>query len=677
MDMDVMRSSQGLGPALINSHRRPQGPSAWVGAIPDVHASPAGRPFGRLSIFVLSVWFGLSVGLLELALTLAQKPLQDPSPGFFRMNRQIVWTIPLFNLALFCGVGLALVLVMRIWPRRGLRLSLAVIGLLAMFTLVLTCRRLNGLACLILACGLTYRLTKRIGTNLAGFRRLVRWSLPVLVAGVAGLVGVSLGGQILREQWALSTLPVPRVDAPNVLLVVLDTVRADRLSLYGYPRETSPNLARLARHGVTFERARSTAPWTLPSHASMMTGRWPHQLSARLHGPLDATYPTLAESLSAHGYITAGFIANSSYCSAETGLARGFAHYEDHDLSPGGFLRTTALGRRVVWQALVYASQWFGGDLRPEPMKTAERVSTDLLAWLDRQEEPRPFFAFLNFIDAHTPYLPPASFGRHFGLKPESADDLATIDRWFTLDKTKVAPRDIQLAGDAYDDCIAYLDEQLGRMFDELDRRGLTSNTLIIVTADHGEHLGEHDLFGHASSLYDPEIHVPLIVVSPDNPQAGRTIAEPVSLRDLPSTIADLVGLGGSATFPGRSLARMWKDNGEVDPTPILSEVDGPAKSTPNLGRSPAFRGPMKAVAIGREVYLRNADGAEEFYDLATDPLQMRNLIHKPEVLARLGSFRITLDRLTRDDTRPVAWRNTAGPRQQLGRLIVPGTITK
>ena len=136
------------------------------------------------------------------------------------------------------------------------------------------------------------------------------------------------------------------------------------MSLYGYGRDTTPNLARLARRGVTFTQARSTAPWTLPSHASMMTGRWPHQQSARLHGPLDGRHTTLAQFLAAHGYATAGFVANTTYCSAETGLARGFAHYEDHDLSPQGILCTSALGRRLIWPGLVGASQWLGYDLR-------------------------------------------------------------------------------------------------------------------------------------------------------------------------------------------------------------------------------------------------------------------------------------------------------------------------
>ena len=146
-----------------------------------------------------------------------------------------------------------------------------------------------------------------------------------------------------------------------------------------------------------------------------------------------------------------------------------------------------------------------------------------------------------------------------------------------------------------------------------------------------------------------------------------------MSLRDLPATVVDLLGLGGGSPFPGRSLARHWDPAAAAtEPEPILSEVDGPAKSMPNLGRSPAFRGPMKAIAIGQEVYIRNGDGVEELYDLATDPLQTRNLVGTPAGLARLEAFRTTLERMTRDDVRPAAWRNSAGPRRQLGKTIDP-----
>ncbi len=150
------------------------------------------------------------------------------------------------------------------------------------------------------------------------------------------VLAISVFGRDWLKERRESSRPPPGSDAPNVLLIVLDTVRADRLSLYGYERSTTPNLKRLARQGIRFDAVRATAPWTLPSHASFFTGRWPHELGTRWGTPLDEAFPTLAEYLGANGYATAGFIGNRFLCSYETGLDRGFTHYEDYVLGRFG-----------------------------------------------------------------------------------------------------------------------------------------------------------------------------------------------------------------------------------------------------------------------------------------------------------------------------------------------------
>src|SRR5262249_16533674 len=293
-------------------------------------------------------------------------------------------------------------------------------------------------------------------------------------------------------------------------------VRADRLSIYGCDRDTTPNLARLARRGVVFERARSAAPWTFPSHASMFTGRWPHELRVGNDRPLDATFTTLAEYLAGQGYATAGFVGNTYFCNSWYGLARGFVHYEDYYeqnvlTSPGEALRCVALGRWLLRLAGTAV------DTRPEnvnPPKDAAKVSGDFLRWLEVNRD-RPFFAFLNFIDAHDPYLTPPGFDRHFGLKPGSAADIELIRTWHHPRPGPVSARDLTLVRDAYDDCLAALDDQLGRLFDALEESGVLQHTLVVVTADHGEELGEHGLQGHGKSLYSKEVHVPLFFVGP------------------------------------------------------------------------------------------------------------------------------------------------------------------
>ena len=307
-----------------------------------------------------------------------------------------------------------------------------------------------------------------------------------------------------------------------MLLIVWDTVRAANTSLYGYRRATTPNLERLASRGVRFDLAFSTSSWTLPSHASMFTGRWPHELGVGWKTPVRDGVPTLAGYLASHGYDTAGFVANLDYCSRETGLARGFAHYEDFPLSVfDTFTRYIALGRRIdvsSWASTIdslvekHTGRWY--DLIPrsrEHAKSADAINRAFLGWLGkRPENGRPFFAFLNYNDAHSPYEVPDPSIPGFGLRPASSSQRQTLQGFTGLDKKTLSTDDVHMANDVYDDCISYLDRRLGLLLDELSRRGVLENTLLIVTSDHGEHLGDHRLFFHGCSLYRQLVQVPL-----------------------------------------------------------------------------------------------------------------------------------------------------------------------
>ena len=162
-----------------------------------------------------------------------------------------------------------------------------------------------------------------------------------------------------------------------MLFIVLDTVRADRLSLYGYHRATTPTLERLAKRGIRFDAARATAPWTLASHASFFTGRWPHELNVEWETPLATNFPMLAEYLGAHGYATAGIVANARYCSYDTGLDRGFTHYEDYEFEKLGFLRTAAIVERARKTALIFLSWGLRHDAGL--LHTAQRIPGDLV----------------------------------------------------------------------------------------------------------------------------------------------------------------------------------------------------------------------------------------------------------------------------------------------------------
>ena len=472
-----------------------------------------------------------------------------------------------------------------------------------MLSPLLTVVALHPAAIAVLACGIAMTVVRWIGNHGRSFQRLVRVSLPVLL--VLCIVGGLLNDSSVSraESRALAELPAQR-GAPNVLLIVLDTVRARSLSTYGYTRDTSPNLTRLAGRGIRFDQARSPASWTLASHASMFTGRWPHELSTSAHTGLDATYPVLAEYLRDHGYLTAGFAANTHYCNDQYGVGRGFAHYEDFPekgtVSLLGILRSARLS-----QAIVQAGTWLG-LIPPYPSSrwmSAEQVNRNALDWLARQPldgTNRPFFVFLNYMDAHGPYLLPEGIAPRYGsLDNVVAADLASqaILRKRVSQTTAEDLRQLQLAAgklrDCYDDCITYLDSQVGRMMDELTHRGLLENTLVIITADHGELFGEHDLMGHATTLYEAAVRVPLIIIPPPGKAGspGRIVGTPVSLRDLPATALDLLGLDGSAgPFPGRSLAHAWSDEAgqgaQGMAAPVLSELDLRLNRIPGHGRA-------------------------------------------------------------------------------------------
>ena len=217
---------------------------------------------------------------------------------------------------------------------------------------------------------------------------------------------------------------------------------------------------------------------------------------------------------------------------------------------------------QAIWQSLVF------------DRKGAATVNREFLGWLSRRAEPtRPFFAFLNYSDAHTPYELEAGRIHRFGVSQPDERQREMIRRWGDLDKIRLAPKDLPLAVDAYDDCIADLDEQVGKLLDKLRRQGVLDRTWLIIAADHGESFGEHaGIFCHGTSLYQTELHVPLLIVPPGG-VTGHVVKETVSLRDLAATVVDVLDLEAGSPFPGSSLARYW-DGKPTTPTPTRASSD-------------------------------------------------------------------------------------------------------
>jgi arylsulfatase A-like enzyme len=603
----------------------------------------------RLAYLGWAVALGLLTGLAEAALA---------GVFWFGLQRRtylgihVIWMAPLANLCLFGVVGLVAVLLGRWRPRLcSPRRSLGLFLFLAVLSLLLWLPWIHPLAALLLAAGLAAQAVRWMETKQAGpeadrSSRSARLLLPAIAlfpsrrhvllgcgATVAGLASGAFGWQELVRRRALSRVPSIPTDRPNVLLLVLDTVRARSLSLHGCQRETTPFLWRFAERGVRFDCALAAAPWTTPSHASFFTGRWPHELSDNWYGKLDDTYPTLAEVLSGHGYRTAGFVANVAYCGYQTGLDRGFTYYEDHSVSPGEVFLSSRLCRAVGESALVRrAIRYYDIPGR----KKAADINRRFLDWMGHDDR-RPFFAFLNYYDVHEPYLPPPPFDRLWQSEVPRRNHLLRYwqrQGWRSA-KEEMSPAEVQAELDAYEACLAYLDSQVGRLLAELDGRGVLENTLVIITSDHGEQFGEHGLFGHGNSLYLPLLHVPLLMAFPARVPAGASVNMPVSLRDLPATIMDLIGC--PSPFPGRSLAGCW--TGTDPPTaPPLAEVG-------DRTSSPGGKGILRAMVHGRYHYIRHGDGQEELYDIIADPMEKRDLAATNEGSRQVERLRAELQR--------------------------------
>ncbi len=310
-----------------------------------------------------------------------------------------------------------------------------------------------------------------------------------------------------------STPTIPAGDAvrPDVILVSIDTLRADHLSSYGHDRPTSPFLDQLATDGVRFDHARSTSPWTLPAHVTMLSGQLPttHQV-ADDHLALDPSAQVLPEVMAAAGYKTAGSVA-TLYVSRKFGFERGFAFFDDHDITT--------------------ERENLSGDVN------APDVIESVLDWYEDLPPGQPAFVFMHFYDVHYHYDPPAPYDTMFDRAPKKSDRRF---RNYSAHKKKPltqAQREHQLA--QYDESIRYMDDQLAALHKLLADAGRKQRW--VVTADHGEEFGERGSWGHAHTLYAEQLRVPMIMSGEGLP-GGVVVKDAVGIHDVAPTIAGWVG---------------------------------------------------------------------------------------------------------------------------------------
>jgi arylsulfatase A-like enzyme len=591
-------------------------------------ATPPSHPGRPLDPLLAGLWLGLVVGIVEgIGFVLQHVVLgRFVVKGPHGLWHSAVADIVLFGLA---GVILKVVGSVRRKPV-DVRITAFVMVFMAAVGLLTDTRLLHGAAIVVLSLGFAWQAS-RLAPRWPSAATLMRRSLaPMGVVIVAAVLGV-FGLEMTREARAMNALPAPVKGTPNVILVVLDTVRAQNLSLYGHDRDTTSHLREHAANGVVFERAYATAPWTLPSHETLFTGRYPQEIGTGWYEFFSGQWPTLSEQFRNRGYATGGFVANVLFAGRQTGLARGFARYEDHRLvSPGLILRSCGVGKRLVNTARPVLPPALERFITDE--KRAEEIVDGFLDWQEELDG-RPFFAFLNIFDAHHPYDPPRPFDTRYSGIPTGR--VVRDDRQHGFGEDELAQMEI-----AYDSEIAFVDQQLGRLFGALQERGLADNTIVVVTSDHGELFGEHGLIDHGNSLYAPVLHVPLTVVWPAGVPAGVRVVEPISLRDVAATIMDLTGQEGSP-LPGVSLRAFWdRQAGPPVGSPILSY----AARTTNVDWYPTHRGPLRSIVEGRFLYVCNAEGSEELYDLEADVAETTNLVSTVDGRAIADRLRATMD---------------------------------
>ena len=411
----------------------------------------------------------------------------------------------------------------------------------------------------------------------------------------------------------------------DILVVVMDTLRQDRVGSYGYARRTTPELDALASRGTRFANARSTSTWTSPAHASLFTGLLP-----MAHGTnqerwdLFTPSPTLAEVLSAHGYRTVGAVGNPMLAT-QHGFARGFEDYHE---------------------AWTVEHPWLE-RLRPTSVdERAVRYAEGRLA----EEPDRPLFLFVNLIGIHSPY---DSCGASCGLFGADPAQGVCENRWqdYYLGRISLDAPTLRRLSDLYDAEVHEVDRLMGELVARFEAVRGARPQLVIVTSDHGENLGDHGHVDHVFSLYESTVRVPLVLLG-DGVAAGERVDAPVQLHDLFPTVLEAAGVGTEALHvQGLPLRSVPADR------PAVLEYDRPVQATRILeehatpeekARLEVYQRRLQAIVAGGQKLIRGDDGLRELYDLAADPTERVDLASQRPT----APLELALDAIVRRDGR-------------------------
>jgi len=538
---------------------------------------------------------------------------------------QFLWAAPLGYLFLFLPLGMAAWACGRLShqiPISWIVFIFAWIGLYdwgSMLTNFPRWRYLVFVGSCLLARAIAPRICRSSWFGAASRWKSISWAVVVLL-----LYAVVFGSySAIRERRQIEALK-PNEHGKNVLFIVIDTLRADHLPTYGYPQPTAPYLAQLANQGIVFENAIAPSSWTRPSHASMLSGLYPHE-----HGTesgdsrLSNSVPVIPEEFLRLGYRTAVFSSNTDNFTREFGFGRGVVHFEDLYPSLFRLLNSThlvkSLGRWMYRHNL--ASNVPG-------RRPAEEITQAALRWT--RSKSTPFFVMLNYSDIHSPYVPPQPYRSKF-VRPGAK----TGRIWAGFGQISLTQPQRQDEIDAYDASIAYVDAQIQELLQGLRSAGLLKNTIVVITSDHGEQFDEHGLYLHGNGLYRQLLWVPLVIWEEHSLPQGLQISQPVSLVHLPSTFLRLATGGTAAEFQQRSLSELWSGelSGAAWPSPIaeLAALQWNPKY-------PNYRQGFKSIVTSEWHYIRGDKSGEELYRCA-DGIERDNLATQP-------AFRPVCDRL-------------------------------
>ena len=411
----------------------------------------------------------------------------------------------------------------------------------------------------------------------------------------------------------------------NLIVISIDTLRADMLSCYGYDRPTSPAIDGVAQEGVLFEDVSATSPWTLPSHASIFTGLYPnrHGVKSRRQS-LPDNVVTLAQLFSNHGFATSA-IVNFPYLGERYGLQRGFQHFE--------YLKPTARLRRP------------------------SRIRQHAEEWLSAHSK-EPFFLFVHFFDVHSSYRSLRKWEKQFVRPSKSyADGSSGQLMRFRSGKYSMSDLDAPHLIDLYVAGIRQIDRQISKLLEFLDSKQLTEHTVVVITSDHGEEFFEHGSVLHGRTQFREVLSVPLILRGPGIPP-GRRISEPVSLVDIAPTLVSLFGLRTDVSFDGVDLGPYWNEqngneqNGKEQKRKEQNGKEQKAEAKPDrflFGEAAAHKmgrdDITRSVRFGRYKLILNEETSEaHLYDLETDPAETVDISQGASkifelLMKRLGDF--------------------------------------